>query len=97
MNRRGFLRQTAKAAVGLVAANAVPISAKEIIPVAEPSRVNAMIFEVRNEAWKDISFKVHDLTGYAKISREMLEDCAVPFERLIESMSIYGNAYRRTS
>ncbi len=82
MNRRRFLRQTAKGIAGIVAANVVPIPATGIIFVAEPSP-----FQVgTGETWKDINFRVHDLPGWITISCDLLADCVEPMQLMERSM-----------
>ncbi len=84
VNRRRFLRQTAKGIAGLIAANAVPIPATKIIPVAETVPAKIMIRDIA--IWKDINIPVHDLTGLMTISRELLADYMVPMQLIERSM-----------
>ncbi len=97
MNRRRFLRQTAKVAAGFVAATSVPVSATKMIPVAGLSRPETVIRDVA--IWHDVNIPISDLTGYASIGRSILKDWSPDDDRrvalLIHQMAC--NERRRTS
>ncbi len=77
MNRRGFLGSLIKTAGGILIAEP---ALKRVTTVVMGSGLRP---NPAQAIWRDVNFKIVDLTGYATYSQEFLKDCYVDVQMLM--------------